>query len=561
MIPHNPSLVTKAKKLVVQPTFKIEVDWTKTNTFVDETANVIGAVNGMQEKTFGEKILELEDFSFKLDNTSERFTPEIGTRATQIRDGKGRKVRVWIGYEGENILVSTGEIKRYKPNEKSKIVDVYCITAKADVFGKFVNAPILQNYRTDQLIKYICDSIGFSGYVFDVGSTIVSVASFDFSKNAWTLIKEVTQAERGLIYLDNDNNLIFKNNLNYTSFVATLQESLTTADHIDEFVPNLNYDDLVKKVIVNYSVFSKSTAEIDVVKLETSYDPTMASEVNFWFYYYQLYGLNLPAIWSMKLNGGESKKFIFKFRNELENKDIMATDIQSLVANINYEFWEYKVFVLPILVEGGYYVYANFYSISPVAGSTNISTSVSVVVNNIYADRIEITITNPSATIQMVATSFNIQGYEVTSQDFVYEKENPDITNGKIITINNDFITTTEVAKDVATELISQGKNVYDLVDLNVFTGFPYLQAGDVIEFTDSRNSLVKKLQISRNKWTFGEKGFSQRLECITAPNVQFISASDTLTLSESVNTNTVLNILRLDTIKRIDDIYLIWYD
>ena len=201
-------------------TFKVEMDWGRTDSWTDETAYVLSARlnvsiydRGLGLPALGETMPA--SGTIRLKNDTNRFSPDKGTIAA-IADGIYRvPVRIEAGYVdsvngAERLRQFTGEIEAAYESEATgqKIVVCECKDAGVPLLQYKHTTVMATDQRTDTFIGTLLTAAGITDTALEAGFAEIPYAWVD-TENLWAEIVRVAAAEGGLVHFAKDGECRF----------------------------------------------------------------------------------------------------------------------------------------------------------------------------------------------------------------------------------------------------------------------------------------------------------------------------------------------------------------
>lgn len=157
-----------------------------------------------------------------LDNHDDLFTPTNTSSRLYGHLGNGRPVRIYSGFKDtEKIQVFVGLTEGIPViDEKAKTVRFHCIDFLRQLQEAELNEEvILVDKRTDEGISAVLQAGGLitSQFSLDVGSVRIPFIYFKKGTKVGTALRELTEAELGSLYMDENGIIRFENRTNWTT--------------------------------------------------------------------------------------------------------------------------------------------------------------------------------------------------------------------------------------------------------------------------------------------------------------------------------------------------------
>ena len=171
----------------------------------------------------------MADFTFN--NTDDFFTPGAGSAIDGYILPK-RPVRLYAGYANEKIqqfIGITGDAPTI--DEDAKTASFHATDFLTEIFAlNLYNVLAMQDVTTDEVLAAIFDqfNISSSSYSLAKGRNRIPFVFFEKGKNAGNAIREIMQAEGGLLWINEQGVIIFETRLpQVNSAVYVLDDSNT----------------------------------------------------------------------------------------------------------------------------------------------------------------------------------------------------------------------------------------------------------------------------------------------------------------------------------------------
>lgn len=399
--------------------------------YVRETEPPIGAVT-----------LAMADIVF--DNHDDLFTPTNRSGRYYGNIANGRPIRLYVGFKDtEKIQVFVGLTEGMPDiDEKNKTARFHCI----DFLRKLQNTELTETVmftddRTDEVISGVLQSAGLatSQFSLDVGSVVIPFAYFPKGTKVGKAIREITEAELGAVYMDENGIIRFENRTNWNSKSQSWQ--FTKSNVIDISSPD------VSKIINSVEVFSKARGVEAKQKLWENNGAVSFTD-------------NTKV-----LNVGQSKDVFIDFKDDYGDLPVTSADTPVYITSATTSL---------------------FATNTAEDGSEEAVTGVTVGVS-LFSTAMKITFTN-SGVRSCFLTQLEVWGTPAKVQNDIYElvQDASSIAEFEEQTykIENNYIQDSTAAKSIASIIIDDRGEILDQRTF-IIKGVPQLQTGDFVRFVD----------------------------------------------------------------------------
>ena len=381
-----------------------------------------------------------------LDNHDDLFTPTNASGRYYGHLGNGRPVRLYIGFKDtEKIQVFVG-ITEGMPviDEKAKTVRFHCIDFLRKLQETELNETvILTDSRTDQGISTVLQAAGLvtSQFNLDTGSVVIPFIYFPKGTKVGTAIRELTEAELGATYMDENGIIRFENRTNWNSKSQSYQ--FTPRNTLDISTPDAS------RVINLVEVFSNTRAVEVLQPVFTNGDNALKFTDD-----------------TTVIGAGETKEAFVNFKDD--EGDLPVTNITDPVASVRND---------------------SGYTANTVADGSgeDVSASVSISAISKFSTAMKMSFTNNSSKTAII-TRLEIWGEPARIQQKIYvlEKDTASITEyeEQPVKIENDYIQDEAAATSIAKLILADRAELDDERTL-VAKGVPQLQVGDFVRYVD----------------------------------------------------------------------------
>ncbi len=384
----------------------------------------------------------------KLDNHDDLFTPSNALSPYHGHLGEGRPMRIYIGFNDvEKIQVFVGLTEgQAKVDEKSKTVTFHCIDFMRQLQNTKLNETLMfVDDRTDEVISGVLQAAGLvpSQFSLDTGSVVIPFAYFPKDTNVGKAISEITEAELGALYMDENGVIRFENRTNWNSKSQSWQ--FTPSNTIDISTPDAT------KVVNSVEVFSKARVVQAKQKLWEN-DGAVTFTDN-----------------SKTLEVGAVKDVFIDFKDDYGDLPVTSADTPVYITSATTSLFATNV------AEDG--------SSGTVAG---VTVGVSV-----FSTAMKITFTNASQYTCFI-TQLEIWGTPAKVSQDIYEQVQDAVSIAEYeespIKIENNYIQDSFAAHSIA-QLVISDRNEPDDERILIVKGVPQLQIGDFVRYVDDKGN------------------------------------------------------------------------
>lgn len=230
---------------------KIEFDWSKSATWVDESDHLLSA-SGKQSMLLFHQLLggNVEQpawgMQLTLRNASSRFNPlySSGALYSNIQRGKfyGVPVRfsvgLWNGSSFDYTRIFTGHVKSIRVIESTKTATVVCDDNTQPFIQHRASDNVEIDQTTDQYLSVLKMIAGIGTIDFDSGLNSTSYCWID-EERVWNEMNEVAHSEGGRVGFDRNGTCLFRNVESWESNTVhtTSQHTFSTARLSDVALP------------------------------------------------------------------------------------------------------------------------------------------------------------------------------------------------------------------------------------------------------------------------------------------------------------------------------------
>lgn len=393
-----------------------------------------------------------------LENTDGRFTPSKGlTCGTALFPN--RPVSLFIGFEvlgqHKTVTVFKGLSDQPKDDRMSRIATIHSYD-----YLKFLNqypleTTVYTNKRSDEIIKDILDTIGFSSdqYDLDVGLNTIAFAWFTKGTKAGDAIREICEAEEAMFSQDEEGIMHFENRRKYNYAPYTESQITITDDDIITWKEE-NSSNIINKVIVR----AKPRAVVDQTEV--------------W----------IDGV-TEEILQGETKEIWARLENPCSSivTPIMTTDYLANTAQDG----------------SGSNVSANI-----TVSIDKFTDTAKLTIQNNYAGTVYITKLRLRGTPALITSEIE-ESYEDTVSVLKYSTQ--------ILEIENNFIDSSTFAKYLAEAIVTKYKDPRRVISIEI-RGIPHLQLRDRITVYDRELLANKDYRIIKIQGILTEGGFRQTL-------------------------------------------------
>lgn len=244
------------------PTVKVEVDWTNTGTWVDESTYCRG-VHIQRGRTPGNDVFAAGQAVVRLKNDSGRFGPFNTGSALSPNVVGGRPVRIHASYQGTSYAEFQGFTTEFaqQPQLAQAEVAITCLDAFDGFTRKTPTLALQQSQRTDQLLTTLLSNASWAG-----GTTFESGRSVPlYAPTQQNLLQELQEAAAqelgGALWMGKDGTVTFQNAGHRAAATSAL-----TLTSVEAMQLGVRQNDLVSSVVVNYGTY-----RLDTVTTQTLY--------------------------------------------------------------------------------------------------------------------------------------------------------------------------------------------------------------------------------------------------------------------------------------------------
>lgn len=385
-----------------------------------------------------------------LDNHDDLFTPTNRSGRYYGNLGNGRPIRIYSGFsDTEKIQVFVG-ITDGVPviDDKAKTVRFHCIDFLRKLQETELNEEvILTDSRTDQGVSAVLQAGGLitSQFNLDTGSVVIPFIYFKKGTKVGTALRELTEAELGSLYMDENGVIRFENRTNWTTKSQVWQ--FTPRNTIDISTPD------VGRVINLVEVFSNTRALEDHQPVFTN----GGSAIKF-------------TDDTTSIAPGESKIAFVNFKDD--EGDLPVTNITNPTASTRDD----SGFEANSLEDGT---------------GADLTASVSVGSISKFSTAMKMTFTN-NGSYTAVINRLEIWADPARIQNKIYviEKDTASITEfeEQPIKIENNYIQDEAAATSIARIVLEDRAEIDDERTL-IVKGVPQLQVGDFVRYVDRKGN------------------------------------------------------------------------
>lgn len=433
---------------IIKGSGSVVQEWDKYD--YEDFSNRVKSIEWVREADppLGAVTLAMADIT--LDNHDDLFTPANASGRYYGHLGNGRPVRLYIGFKDtEKIQVFVG-ITEGMPiiDEKNKTVRFHCIDFLRKLQETELNETvILENNRTDQGISAVLQAAGLttSQFNLDTGSVVIPFIYFPKGTKVGDAVRELTEAELGSTYMDENGQIRFENRTNWNTKSQSFQ--FTPRNTIDVSTPDAS------RVINLVEVFSNTRAVEELQPVFTN----GTSAVKF-------------TDDTEVIGAGETKIAFVNFKDD--EGDLPVTNITTPVASIRDD---------------------SGFDANTVPDGTGEDVSASIAVSAVskFSTAMKMSFTNNS-TKSATITRLEIWGEPARIQNKIYviEKDTASITEyeEQPVKIENDYIQDEAAATSIAKLILADRAELDDERTL-IAKGVPQLQVGDFVRYVDRKGN------------------------------------------------------------------------
>jgi len=378
-----------------------------------------------------------------LDNHDGIFDPINQSGPWYGRLGAGRPFRLYMGFTGaEQIQMFIG-LSEGVPviDEKNKTVRFHLLDFIKALQGTKLNESIITvTQRTDQVISTVLQAAGLSTSQFslDTGSVVIPFAYFPKDSDVGKILKDITQAELGGLYMDENGLIRFENRINWASHTNVWE--FTEDNVIDMSSPDAT------KVINSVEIKSDARSLQDLQKVYISGGALKFTD-----------GSNTLAV-------GETKEAFVDFKDE-DSNDLPVTGV-----------------------------------VTPTSGTINTSgfdgntaedgsgTSVTLTLASIskFSTAVKLSFTN-AGTKTAYVSRLELWGYPapITNRVYALVEDSTSIDQYEVqrVSIENNYIQDDSAANSIGAIIINERKQI-GAERTMVIKGVPQLQVGDRVSYS-----------------------------------------------------------------------------
>lgn len=416
----------------------------------EDFANRVLSIEWVREADppLGAVTLAMADIT--LDNHDDLFTPTNTQSPYYNHLGNGRPIRLYVGFaDTEKIQVFVGLTEGVPViDEKAKTVRFHAIDFMRKLQETELNEEvILEDARTDEGISAVLQAGGLSTSQFslDTGTVVIPFIYFKKGTKVGEAIRELTEAELGSTFMDEQGVIRFQNRTNWTNKTQSWQ--FTHRNTIDVSTPD------VSRVVNLVEVFSNTRA------LE-EHQPVFT-------------------------NGSNALKFT-------DDTDSLAPG-ETKVAFVNFKDDEGDLPVVDVAVPVGNVRDDSGYSASTNTDGTggDFTTDVSLDSTDIFSTAMKLTFTN-NGDNTLVINRLEVWARPARIQDRIYviEKDSASITEyeEQPVKIENNYIQDVTAATSIAKLILDDRAEIDDERTL-IIKGVPQLQIGDFVRYVDEKGN------------------------------------------------------------------------
>lgn len=416
----------------------------------EDFANRVKSIEVVREADPPLGAVTLAMLDFVLDNHDDIFTP-TNTQSPYYGNLKnGRPVRAYIGFnDTEKIQLFVGLTEGLPDiDEKNKTARFHCIDFLRHLQEVELNEEAIYiDKRTDEVISGILQTAGLSTSQFslDYGSTVIPFAYFKKGSKVGTALREITEAELGSLYMDENGVIRFENRTNWTTKSQSWQ--FTKNNVIDITSPDES------KIVNSVEVFSNVRAIED-------HQPVFSSGNN-------------PLKFTddtTSIAPGETKEAFVNFKDE---------DTELPVQNVTD----------PV---GGRRDDSGYDANTESDGSgLDMSGDVDLDSTDVFSSAMKLTFTNNGLSTAVI-NRLDIWADPARIQDRIYviEKDSASILEHEenAVKIENDYIQDEAGATSIARLILADKADIDDERTL-IVKGVPQLQVGDFVRYVDEKTN------------------------------------------------------------------------
>lgn len=447
-------------------TKKLEIQWDGM-TWTDESARLV-SVKGDTELSGDQGETMASEADFELQNTDKRFTqgadselePYLKPRV-QIRFSLNFGNTTWL-------RIFTGYIKSYTPNVLSGICNLHCFDNTQFILNKPAARKVYVGQPIDQIIADLAEEAGLTSaqYTLDPAEIVLPTA---WVKDQYInpVMSDLAIAEQGRVFFDEYGILRFWNRSHLFNVPSNSIVSLTKAD----WLKDINYE-IDETAIKNRCVVkTKPRAPAGLQTVWTNGD---------------ILALNQYSDTLVWIPAGQTQSAYLEM-------DDPCVDYVEPVAVTDYT--------------------AN--SMADQQGD-DLTANIEITEFITYDDAVFLTVRNNGA-VDAFLTTFQVRANPLRVYRWIksdYKDDESILLYGEqLVEIENDYITTEEIADSMALNEVERSKKGVNNFRAEII-GIPYLHCGDVVN-VEMPNASLDRFMINKLEWTFDENGFNQTLEFI----------------------------------------------
>lgn len=431
---------------IIKGSGSVVQEWDKYD-YEDFSARVLGFEWVREaDPPLGAVTLAMADIT--LDNSDDRFTPSNALSPYYGHLGNGRPMRLYVGFQDtDKIQVFVGVTEGMpKIDEANKTVKFHCIDFIRQLQNTELNQTVmLTDSRTDEVISTVLQAGGLSTAQFnlDVGSVVIPFAYFPKGTKIGTAIREITEAELGATYMDENGVIRFENRTNWNSKSQSWE--FTPRNTIDISTPDES------TVVNSVEVFSQARVVQAKQKLWENDGAVQFSDN------------------SKELPVGETKEVFIDFKDDYGDLPVTSADDPVYVTSATTSLFATNV------AEDG--------SSIAITGVTVVAT--------LFSTAMKLEFTNSGAGTCFI-TQLEVWGTPAKVSQDIYElvQDSDSIAEYEehAIKIENNYIQDSTAAQSIAQLVISDRNEAEDERTL-VVKGVPQLQIGDIVRYTDKKGN------------------------------------------------------------------------
>lgn len=379
----------------------------------------------------------------------------------------GRPLRILAGFNNINLPQFVGL------TTKTPLTDYSGNTAKLHatdflsfIFGKYIDQTIMfQDITTTELLEELFTLIGLtpSQYDLDTSTNVIAFTYFEKGTTFGNAIRPIMQAELGALYMDEVGVIRFKNRTRGSG------NSVITFN---------------KSEVIDLTLSNEDTI-INTVEVKSQVREVQGSELMF------------DLAEAIAVSGNSSTVRFFDFTDPVTTIDTITTYTGNSLAD---------------------------------GSGTDQTSDLSITDTDLFTTAVKVEITNSSSST-VYLTDLLIYGTpaKVTKNIYVKESDQDSIDKfeEKIITIDNNFVQTEDIARSLALTILNYYSNYTNTIELEVKGNYA-LQLNDIM--TVNVDNLNQEYVISKITNILSGGKFTQRLvgKVFNIPNFFILSSDDT---------------------------------